>query len=409
MISALSLSALALSALAHAPASQAAPVASSPVQRRDAGACTSLGKGPLGFNSSSIGIYNPSPPADYLTFDGGDDHLHAIPSSTPDVPEFFELFSCKVDEPLYPGKGSISVYQGYIQASDGRCIAQVDAKDGSGGYFTKEECNYALDGAKQDQHFEFALDSFFPYYSVVYLGLEKGPSPNANNSFGSGGHYKLGLSSDKHVTADYQEDEQTSSDRNVAMIAQLGGQYVTPDPYFPTCTLYKTGSLSLVDDKGTAQPVTPSNNTYNARGDWVLVLNGTQSDDGFEFYECDSAYMGYTNDDTNHYGHLKTKRERFSDDCFERREINQLATDTIYSSPSGRGGCFSNDSPEQLSSFFHFDSQSGSLTFLGARAQRFPSDVQYGWTVKQVVNEPDYDATEIFLTNKTSPYTLRYD
>lgn len=383
-----------------------------PLRVRDTTAnCTSLGKGPLGFNASAIGTYNYYQPGYHLTFDNtqlnryGDDYLLANPAHAYDNPEFFELFSCLYSPPEFEGKGSIAVYQGYIQTSDGNCIQRTEI-DSTAGQFSKKPCAFDLDNLSGDsaaQHFQFSIDTFYSYYTIVPLGSEQGPSNNANGTLGSGGNYKLSLldlpnlPKQNFVEVDYVSGaEQAGGDANDFMIAQVGNQYQPDKTSFPTCTLVKNGTLSFTDDSGD-HPVSVSSVTYSEYNTGLgLFTNGSQSSQGFEFYQCDSYYMNYTNSGSQHYGHFLTSQDTRYNACFSRDTGNDAGSNpnAIYTQTV----CSTSDNSQQLSQFFSYNDVTGEVHFLGATSSNSSTTVNY-WTLQ---------GDQIVLTSTPNANNLHY-
>ncbi|UZJ56744.1 hypothetical protein CBS101457_006064 [Exobasidium rhododendri] len=379
------------------------------LQSRDVSNCTSLGKGPLGYNASNIGIYNYNNPGFHLTFNGtqsnryGDDYLLANPAFSYDNPEFFELFSCLHTPPLYAGKGSIDVYQGYIQTSDGDCVQRTSI-DTIEGQFSKKPCAYNLDDLTGDsaaQHFQFSLYSFYSFYSVVFLGTEQGPTADANTSFSSGGNYQSSLvdlpgKTQLYIESDYQAGAEQEGDSYTSLIAHLGSQYKPTQTNFPSCTLVKNGTLTLTNGTDTS-PVSLSSVSYGEyESGLALTLNGTQSSQGFEFYQCDSDYMGYEiQASSTRYGHLLTSQDTYFQDCF--LQAAGVNNGTIFSS-TDYDGCGTKDDDSQLSTFFSYDEEGGEILFLGARASETNTNV-YSWGLQ---------GDQVVLSTTPTAYTLRY-
>lgn len=163
------LSILALAALASA--SLAAPAPSARATSDPPSACTSLGKGALGFDPSSIGIYTKTPPARYLGVYGNIDETEAkVLQAGNTVPQDIELFSCKTTRNPQGGKGSTDAYQGYIASiiTPGECIT-ISQQGQSGAHFASKPCDFSSGGIAPDQHFQFQQNTFYPYYLVRNL------------------------------------------------------------------------------------------------------------------------------------------------------------------------------------------------------------------------------------------------
>ena len=124
--------------------------------------CKSLGKGPLGFNASGIGIYASNPPQTYLTFEDNSDYLIASSKPKYEKPEMFEFWNCTYTPPPYQGKGAVEYFQGYIQSNDGKCITASSLKS-QGAHFSKEECAFDDGKSSSVSAVSEGLTSFYRY------------------------------------------------------------------------------------------------------------------------------------------------------------------------------------------------------------------------------------------------------
>lgn len=126
-----------------------ASVSAAPVAEAASQQCASLGKGPLGFNASGIGIYSTNPPAVYVAIDDtttNGDRLMASQKAKWEDQTMFEFFNCSYTPPPYFGKGSILTYQGYIKAPDGNCVS-ISALNTQGAYLSTVPCKFQDDSS----------------------------------------------------------------------------------------------------------------------------------------------------------------------------------------------------------------------------------------------------------------------
>ena len=407
--------AAAAATLALTSAVSSAPVTEAPQhqhQRRQQSQCQSLGHGPLGFNSSGIGIYSKDPPSTYLEAQDGQ-----IVATT-DAPyngTFFEFIQCNYDPPAYQGKGAIDTYQGYIKAPDGSCLS-VDSLTGQDVAIKTEPCDFSgnqyYGGVKDNQHFQFQLDSFFSYYSVVFLGSVPGPA-NASD-FGAGGNYHFSLSDSGVLDVSYLADQPQTGNGGEQLIAQLNGQYVSQKVMSP-CKLVKSGPVELVDRQtGQTQSAYAGDSRPNASqfSKRQLLFNGTTtSPDTFSFYQCDSTYMGFQSDDTNYYGHF-TSDVPGETGCYTVDQESIITGSLVnlsgsgYNSTSPDSGCGINDGNVQFSSFFHLTNNNGNyeINFLGYTTAEPAQQYSFG------LDQDAQDSLQQFLVlNQTSTqYTLRF-
>lgn len=403
--------------LVLASSASSSPITVAPkhqTQRRQQPQCKSLGQGPLGFNSTAIGLYSNDPPATYLKPQDG--RIVA----TKDAPyngTFFEFIQCNYEPPGYEGKGAVDTYQGYIKAPDGDCLT-VDSLTGQNVAIKTETCNFSgsqyYGGVSADQHFQFQLDTFFPYYSVVFLGDVAGPVDASD--FGEGGNYHFSLSESGELDVSYLADQPQKGNRSEQLIAQLNGQYVSQKVMSP-CKLVKSGKVELVDQHtGQTQPAHAGDTSPQSVPFYkeLLLFNATTaSPDTFSFYQCDSTYMGFQSDDINYYG-LFTSDVPGQIGCYtvdhqaNFRDNGRYVTLTgnDYNSTSPYSSCGINDGRIQLNSFFHLTNNNGKceINFLDYTTAE-PTD-QYGWGLRADTD----DASQQFLViNSTSTqYTLRF-
>lgn len=322
--------------VAIALAATVAPSASArPVRRVASSACTSLGKGPLGFNASGIGIYSTAPPQSYLIFpQGNSDYLTTSPLPKYDEPEMYEFFNCTYTPPEYEGKGATAYYQGYIKTADGQCVT-ASGLEQQGAHFSKRDCIFNDDSASAvdaTQNFQFSTDTFFSYHAATFLGSTQGPVPEG---FAAGGNYHYNLAplpgdNDKdlsYLTLNYLADEPNKGDLREALIGQLGNEYKVPPRELPDCKLIKQGSMVLVDadDASSTKEVTITNPDSKSDEHDFVLRSGSSGNDSTSaasyallgFYQCDSSYMGYKEDSTNYYGHLALGGQQ-AGYCFSR-------------------------------------------------------------------------------------------
>ncbi|TKY87580.1 hypothetical protein EX895_003594 [Sporisorium graminicola] len=211
-------------AIALAPTTAAAPAQ-----------CQSLGKGAFGYNSTSIWIYATTPPGAYLTVD---DSKHIVASTVPTYENqtMFEFFSCLHTPAPYQGKGAIDTYQGYIQAPNGECVTLHDL-DNPRTHVETQPCRFndvtAIGDVAHAQHFQFQTDSFYSYYSAVFLGSTHGPV--STNAFGGGGHriFSLDPAPSSAAGTSYLKSTKVTGDAQSAnpstmLIGQLGDEYRPP-------------------------------------------------------------------------------------------------------------------------------------------------------------------------------------
>lgn len=166
------LSIIALAALASVSAAAPTPVAVARASSDPPSGCTSLGKGPLGFDPSNINIYSATPPARYLGVWGNIDDTGAKvlqPGNT--VPQDIELFGCKHTPAPNPGKGAVDAYQGYIASTitPGDCLT-ISEQGKFNAHIVSKPCDFSSGGIAADQHFQFQRDSFYSYF-LVCIGL----------------------------------------------------------------------------------------------------------------------------------------------------------------------------------------------------------------------------------------------
>ena len=256
------------------------------------------------------------------------------------------------------------------------------------------------------QHFQFQLFSFDEYYTAVFLGELAGPVQQ--DSFGEGGNYHYRIGTDNELDLNYQADQPQNGNASEMLIGQLGTQYQRPKPEFPACTLVKQGAIELVNTAtGESTPVTVSSNTQYALDD-VMVVNGTQSYDGFEFYSCNSTYMGYVNDENNFYGHFKTPEQ--SNQCYMQRYYVNGPEPIVYESVALDGECENTDTGVQTNTFFHLAKGTDGyyqLSFLGKTAGSNDT-LTYGWTIDSAnYNEVNLNPNPSSNTNVTN-YNLRF-
>lgn len=366
------LSILALAALASA--SLAAPAPSARATSDPPSACTSLGKGALGFDPSSIGIYTKTPPGRYLGVYGNVDGTGSqVLQPGNSVPQDFELFSCKKTLNPQGGKGSTDAYQGYITSTitPGECIT-ISEQGKFNAHFASKPCDFSSGGIAPDQHFQFQKNTFYGYYLLDFLGSTDGPTANATSTFqsGQGGyHYRLDqddtFGSDS-VSVDYAPGSYVSASNQI--IAQIG-QTAAP-PTFPACRLRKTGPMTYTAPGGAAQSVTVNP---------VPLVNGTQSYTAFQFYECESDYMGYESDASAgiFYGHFQLASHT---SCYVQQNGQFGKGNGLMFAFSGTDSpCGNSDTATQEASFFKYDANTGSVNFLNAAKGKNPSPV--GWTL----------------------------
>lgn len=233
---------------------------------------------------------------------------------------------------------------------------------------------------------------------------------------------------DLYVSVNYLAEEPQKGALDEMLIGQLGTQYVRPDKQFPACTLVKRGPVVLVNDKtGETLPVTIKDDNYNT-GDNVPALNGTQSYNGFGFYQCDSEYMGYRSDEENYYGHLTLQKDEGKGYCFVRQAGVDGLEPYIFSTNAYDGECGTTDDAGQVRTFFHLavTEEGYEISYLGGTAVnqtaaakakvKAASDVTtYGWTTERVVQQPRYDSNEVVLNPNparnadVTNYKLRFD
>lgn len=107
------------------------------------------------------------------------------------------------------------------------------------------------------------------------------------------------------------------------------------------------------------------------------MQKGTQAYTAFQFYECDSDFMGYVSDANAgvFYGHLQIASHA---NCFVQQNGpegpgNGLMFGNAY------GGCTTSDSAAQLESFFKYDAKSGKVNFLGKAKKDNAGENVAGW------------------------------
>lgn len=374
----------AAAAIALIPAVVAAPSA---LSARGAD-CKCLGKGALGFNTTGIDIYSYTPPAYYLTVDSANDNQLAV-SKTPTYENqtMFSFHQCKYTPDKYPeGKGAISTYQGYIRGPDGRCVTVQHIKSPNS-YIRMEPCDFSGDaahgGVKAAQHFQFQLDTFYNYYTAVFLGKKAGPVEHED--FGAGGHSHFSLQTefrsrpnDKWLFNSFQPNNPQTGDRAHQLIGQLGDQYKPTTKVFPACKLVKSGNMELVNTKtGETKSVTTDfPPTFEYAKSPLINANGNPT---FNFYQCDSDYMGYTSSDGDYYGHLQSAAYDGTA-CFARQTPGG-AFDIGNYILEGNGACNNDDNNSQLPVFFRLkkDARGYEVHYLGSTKSE--NKREFGWTL----------------------------
>ncbi|KAJ1024081.1 hypothetical protein NDA16_002920 [Ustilago loliicola] len=390
-------------ALAAAGTTSAAPVSSA----ASADQCVSLGKGAFGYNSTSIGIYSNKPPGKYLSLK--DENV--VASSTPQWQNqtMFEFFNCSYTPPPYQGKGSVETYQGYIKGPDGNCVT-VDRLKQTGVPVKSEPCSFTSDSSlgnvEAQQHWQIQLYSFDYYYTAVFLGDTPGPVDQDMSGYGGNYHFSF---DGADLIANYGENNPQKGNSGEQLVGQLGKQYVPPIRQMPACKLVKVGGMELVNTStGEAQPVN-AGRTYAFGYGYSPLLNATEQAE-FNFYQCDSAYMGYESDDNNIYGHFGLNNTVFHDGCFNRAISGNGATpaQSLDNYLIDTGSCATADTEAQVGEFYHLSKTSDGkyeVNWLGGQKSEAQKD--WGWTVFK--DPKQTDGTSVVLVDQNSTeYKLRF-
>lgn len=386
-------------ALAMAPAISAVPVA------RSSSSCTSLGKGALGFNSSHVGIYSKNPPAAYLSVH--DSILWDFGRPTWQEQTQFEFFSCLHTPPPEYEEGSVDTYQGYIVDPWGQCVT-IEEKSSGRVPVKVSDCKYTGDnsrgGVHSTQHFQFQLDSFYDFYSAVFLGDTAGPV-NASD-FGAGGNTHFSLDGNFYAI----EGAPQNGDLSQMLIGQLGDQYKPTTRMMSPCTLVKNGTVELVNTQtGETQSVTAASTKAFPYGVSPLV-NGT-GDAQFSFYKCYSAYEGYLSDDTNIYGQF-TSNEYGGGGAFHyQTPTNTTGTFPINNFLIQSGGSNeseNDDTSAQDGLFFRMTktSDGDEITFLGGPKDSNPQE--YGYSLDNSPQQTDGYSVILVEPSSSTNYKLRF-
>ncbi|SJX64385.1 uncharacterized protein SRS1_15026 [Sporisorium reilianum f. sp. reilianum] len=408
----------AVAALALSQLSAAVPVSRSTADPQ----CTSLGKGALGWNSSVIPIYSNNPPEYYITV-ATNDSDRLVVSTVPDyeTQTMFEFFNCSYTPPASEDKGAIATYQGYIQAPNGECVTAQGLRRVRD-YVKTEACRFSGDGAlgnvDASQHFQFQLDTFYDYYSVDFLGATPGPV-NATD-FGAGGNYHfnvpqpLSMEGNNYLDLGHSKQAQTGN-KSEMLIAQIGSQYKPTTRQLRACTLVKSGYVTLYNTATRdVKAVTTASSNVNVYAYAPQINNGGAGDQQYSFFACDSAYMGYTADACNWYGHFDAYATG-QPSCFTRQTSGSL-TDYVVTGPAGRNGasddCTTADTEAQLQSFFHLhktDDGVYEVSFVGATAAEADSTGMYGWVPTLAEGEAADGAQDLLVTQNASDWVLRFN
>ncbi len=355
--------------------------------------CQSLGKGPLGFNSSNIQLYSTYAPAVYFS---SQDNILVASDLTPYNESLFEFFQCTYYGPDQVEKGDTQTWQGYIKAPDGNCVT-VDAleQDGEQVLVKTEPCSYnsqsSLGDVKANQHFQIQLNTFYYFYTAVFLGDTSGP---VSADFGGGGNYHFNVD-DGDLYVKYNASQPQTGKKSEQLIGQLEDQFNAKEQMSP-CTLVKSGGLELVD---TVSGETSKVGTSSSYGSFLQV--NSSSTTTFDFYQCDSVFMGYHADSTNHYGHLRLAQSNDDNACYVHGPYSVNIFELGSANNQVVGACGLTDDYVQRSSFFHLAEESGeyTLTYLNTTVQE-PSTYN-GWTVDQRNQDLGVNQTE-------SSYKLRF-
>ncbi|GAC94344.1 hypothetical protein PHSY_001915 [Pseudozyma hubeiensis SY62] len=370
--------------------------------------CKSIGKGAFGYNSSAIGIYSNKPPQTYLTV--ASDNNRLIASTVPDYQEqtLFEFFNCSYKPAPYVGKGAIDTYQGYIKAPNGECVTVADTSS-SRSYVLTSPCKFNSDksygNVDPSQHFQFQTDTFYSFYSVVFLSKVHGPVDT--NSFGSGAHYHFSISDKKrpYLISSHQPSNPQDGKLNEMLIAQIGDEYKPTTKTFPACKVVKTGNVELVNTQtGAVHPVTTDYGHQFPYAQTILI--GGTGNPSFSFLECDSEYMGYKSDSTNTYGHFKSNEFDGEASCFTKQTGGDLNDLILESQVNGNPPEY--DTKDQIPAYFRMQQTSDGyyqLNYLGGRASDNVTPSQ--WMPKRDASQSD-DVTTVFVDASNTGYTLRF-
>lgn len=266
------------------------------------------------------------------------------------------------------------------------------------------------------------MSSFYNFYAANFLGDLDGPPSDLDNRFAVGGNYHYNLaplpsSSDKdYLTLNYLEDVPSDGNLGESLIGQLGDQYVTPKRELENCDMVTQGRLVLVEseEEGKTQDVTITN-AYSSDEDHIFSVNVEPNSpfSYFQFYSCDSSYMGYKQDGKNYYGHLQLGGQE-DGDCFQRW-YNMSGPTTEFKLDNK---CSNIDDASQLQQWFHLavTSEGYEVNYLNATATtsaskaavKAESSLSFGWTTYENDN-----VTEVILNPNPSSsnaknYKLRF-
>ncbi|KDN44698.1 hypothetical protein K437DRAFT_130690 [Tilletiaria anomala UBC 951] len=135
----------------------------------------------LGFNTSSIGIYNDGTPQLYLGFEespyGGLEELQST-LKVAHYPSFFFLpYGCDHTYDGGVGKGSVQTYTGYLSDPiiPGNCIG-VSALKSQNATLVSSPCDFSSGSVQASQKFQFSSSTFFKYQVVSFLGDNASPA-----------------------------------------------------------------------------------------------------------------------------------------------------------------------------------------------------------------------------------------
>lgn len=399
----------AVATMALASAATAAPVSSNIMP----GNCKSLGKGAFGYNSSAIGLYSTQPPNVYLTVDANQ-HNRIVKSDTPTYENqtMFEFFGCEYTAPPNHDEGTVETYQGFIKAPNGQCVSILGLYDDSN-WVETYDCifneNSAMGNVAAAQHVQLQLDTFYDFYSVVFLGETPGPV-NASD-FGAGGNYHFRIDEQpkpyvQQLVYSYESKHPQTGDLKEMLIAQIGDQYVPTKKVLPACKEVHKAALELVNTKtGEVQRVTADGPPQSEHG-FSVVLNASGRP-YFSFLQCDSTYMGYESDDNNFYGHFRA--DAFNNTAVYIKQTGGSANNVILEAYETGATAPEYDDESQIPAFFHMTKTSDGyyqVNYLGARAA--DNAGQYGWMPIYQPNTPDGKETTIFVDKDTTDYQLRF-
>ncbi|TKY89065.1 hypothetical protein EX895_001596 [Sporisorium graminicola] len=119
------------------------------------------------------------------------------------------------------------------------------------------------------------------------------------------------------------------------------------------------------------------------------INNNGASAQQFSFFQCDSAYMGYTSDENNWYGHFDAYAPS-NPSCLSRQTGGSLNKYVVQRDNGTNDKCSTTDTVAQVNDFFHLSKSDDGfyeISFLGATAADAEKTTAYGWKPTLAANE----------------------